>query len=794
MIVAVVGASAQQTKVEEAAALVTEARALWEKNQQWPAIDKMKKAVAVDPNNAATHTELADMYLAVKSNDLARNAITEALKVNPNYGPAHHRKAVLLRYAGDFEGSIREARLALSLKPDIDTTAYSHITIGRALMRLKRSAEADDEFRKAVAVYQERVNQNANEASAHAALGNLLFELQWYEDAEKAYRRAFELDSQNFAALRNVASALHNQGKKDEAVKAYQEYLRVTPAPFAKADIEARLQWLNSNTLATLLGHLLINATESGNVSNVKALLAKGADVNFKVDHNTPLNTAAREGHLEIIKMLLAHGAKDDESVALAAAYEQGHADIEALLDQATARPLPPKAATRLMYAAIHRNDAAKFASVVTNASQKDLDEILLYAIAQKNVSIDIVRSLLSKGAQINQPTRYKSALMHAASGGHLAIAELLLAKGADVNFETPQEGTALILAVIEGHEELVKLLLAAGANVKATYRTGQPVLSLAVVGRGDDSKLMQLLLAKGADPNARDRYGNTPLMVANTPAEVELLVTSGANVATTDEQGETALMKAAKGGEAEVVSALLSNGADVNSRDKKGLTALLHSLEYVHPESHDGRKLLPVRTEAARRILLAKRLDVNAQNNDGETALLRAIRLENIELIKALLAKGANPRLGDMFGVIPVVAAYESEKSEIAALLPKASFRRQPPQVLNAFLKAAIEKKDEATVKQLLAAGASANYEYPIGYDHKTIKRTVLIHAAQMGHAGIVQLLLNSGANVNAKGLIRGSEHGLKYGTALEAAEDARQTEIAAILRKAMNAAPSRN
>ena len=80
--------------------------------------------------------------------------------------------------------------------------------------------------------------------------------------------------------------------------------------------------------------------------------------------------------------------------------------------------------------------------------------------------------------------------------------------------------------------------------------------------------------------------------------------------------------------------------------------------------------------------------------------------------------------------------------------------------------------KKDQAKVKELLKAGADANHEYAIGYRHPNIKRTVLILAAQMGDAAIVQMLLAAGANVDAKGLLHGSEHGLEYGTALEAAE----------------------
>jgi hypothetical protein len=88
--------------------------------------------------------------------------------------------------------------------------------------------------------------------------------------------------------------------------------------------------------------------------------------------------------------------------------------------------------------------------------------------------------------------------------------------------------------------------------------------------------------------------------------------------------------------------------------------------------------------------------------------------------------------------------------------------------------------------VKLLVAAGADPNHEYAIGYTHKTIKGRVLVLAASTGHAGIVQLLLNKGADVNAQGLISGSEHGLKYGTALEAAELSKKPEVVALLRKA--------
>jgi ankyrin repeat protein len=328
---------------------------------------------------------------------------------------------------------------------------------------------------------------------------------------------------------------------------------------------------------------------------------------------------------------------------------------------------------------------------------------------------------------------------------------------------------------------------------VKTVHRTDDQALMMAAGQRSyrnptlePNSEIVRLLLVHGADPNAKGDWGRTALMLANTAAKVKLLVASGANVEARDEEGQTALMKAASNGNAAVVTALLESRANVNAFDNKSMNALLFSLNdenYAHGEE---RKTLPARRiEVARRLLLAKSINVNAQNVDGETALMRAVRLENVELVKSLLDHGADPKRSDVLGNTAAILAYEKENAEMAELLP-VKLKRQPLNVLNAFLRAAVGKKDEEKVTELLGAGADPNHEYAIDYAHKDIKRTVLILAARVGHAGIVQLLLNKGANVKAKGLIYGSEHGLEYGTALEAAESSKHADVAALLRKA--------
>ena len=467
---------------------------------------------------------------------------------------------------------------------------------------------------------------------------------------------------------------------------------------------------------------------------------------------------------------------------------------VQVVAAQAQQQPAPDTV-KRQLYESFNKNDAQTFASLANRLDQKQRDEFLLYVLSQAEQSpIEFVRVLVDKGADVNQPTRYKTALMEAASEGYADVVSFLLAKGAQVNVMT-DEGNALMEAVKGGHVETMKLLLAAGADVKAVHRTGEQALMMAARQRSYGKPAVEprpevvgLLLAHGADPNFKSEWGETALMFANTAARVKLLVAKGADIEVKDNEGRTALMKAATRGDVGVAGALVESGANVNAVDNKGSTALLYSLDAENNAHGDEIATLPGRrAEITRRLLLAKSLDVNAQNNDGETALMRAVRLANAELIKSLRDHRADPNRSDVFGDTAVTLAYGSDHTEIAQLLPAPrAFKGQPVSALNAFLRAAVVRKDEAAVRDLLAAGADPNHEYAIGYTHKSIKTRVLVVAASMGQSGIVQLLLDKGADVNAKGLISGSEHGLEYGTALEAAERAKQLEVVALLRKA--------
>ena len=84
-----------------------------------------------------------------------------------------------------------------------------------------------------------------------------------------------------------------------------------------------------------------------------------------------------------------------------------------------------------------------------------------------------------------------------------------------------------------------------------------------------------------------------------------------------------------------------------------------------------------------------------------------------------------------------------------------------------------------------MLDQGADPNYRYELGSTKGDANTIVLVEAAKIGHAGIVQMLLDKGADVNAKGMVFGSESKVVYGTALKAAKNA---EVAEVLRRALN------
>jgi ankyrin repeat protein len=141
------------------------------------------------------------------------------------------------------------------------------------------------------------------------------------------------------------------------------------------------------------------------------------------------------------------------------------------------------------------------------------------------------------------------------------------LADGASPNARDAAGNTPLMHAAVYGGTAAMALLIERGADVNATNAQGATPLLRAAF----DGQKLALLLDHGAVASGRSALGNTALMLAARPANshraVELLLTRGADPNATNNWGATALMAAAAGGDAKSVQLLLARGADPNAQ-----------------------------------------------------------------------------------------------------------------------------------------------------------------------------------------------------------------------------------
>jgi len=180
----------------------------------------------------------------------------------------------------------------------------------------------------------------------------------------------------------------------------------------------------------------------------------------------------------------------------------------------------------------------------------------------------------------------------------------------------------------------------------------------LDTAGKGDVRKVRELL-DRGADVNARDEDGVTPLHYAAYYGFLDaarLLLDRGADVNARDEFGGTPLHYAAGSGHVNVVRLLLDRGADVNARDEDGVTPLHYAAYYGFLD--------------AARLLLDRGADVNARAKYGVTPLYLAAREGHVDVARLLLERGADAGARDDKGRTPLDRAREKGHVEVARVI----------------------------------------------------------------------------------------------------------------------------
>src|SRR5579883_102888 len=273
-----------------------------------------------------------------------------------------------------------------------------------------------------------------------------------------------------------------------------------------------------------------------------------------------------------------------------------------------------------------------------------------------------------------------------AAKRGDLAELRALIQKKADVNVAEPDGATALHWASYRDDVKTADALLRAGANVNVATDLG--VTPLWTASQNGSSAMVRRLLEAGADPNLALLSGETPLMVAargGYAEVVELLLARGANPNAHGTRGQTALMWAASQKHPEAVKALLTHHADLNLRSD-----VWSEVMAVPPHGYlPYNKAIP---------------------HGGETALLFAARVGDLESAKLLVAAGANVNDADAWGVSATTLAAHSGFTDLVLFLLDRGANANLADCGFTALHEAIMRRDEKMAGALLDHGADPN------------------------------------------------------------------------------------
>ncbi|HTY93314.1 MAG TPA: ankyrin repeat domain-containing protein, partial [Steroidobacteraceae bacterium] len=438
----------------------------------------------------------------------------------------------------------------------------------------------------------------------------------------------------------------------------------------------------------------IVAAAKADQRETVAQLIERGENVNAaEADGTTALHWAAYHDDLPLIRRLLQAGAKvnvvnDYGSTPLSEAAERADPESLRLLLAAGADVESPNADGQTALMTVARTDVVEAAQVLVahganvNASEKWRGQTaLMWACAQSRPAM--VRFLIAHGALVNarstvrewprrvtaeprpqnRPLGGLTPLLFAAREGCAACAAELIKAHADLEMADPEGITPLVMSILNAQFDTAAVLIKAGANVNTWDMWGRAPLYSAVDynttprgGRPDRPSsdrttaldVIDMLLQRGANPDmqlklfppyrslGQDRGGDGMLTVGTTP-----------------------LLRAAKAGDSASMRLLLAHGAKADLPNSLGITPLMAAAGIgsttidIRARFRNEQKCI-----AAAKLLLAAGVDVNATNNNGQTALHGAAQAGWNGFVQLLADHGAAINAKDHFGSTPLDVA----------------------------------------------------------------------------------------------------------------------------------------
>lgn len=321
--------------------------------------------------------------------------------------------------------------------------------------------------------------------------------------------------------------------------------------------------------------HPLINACAGGHVATAELLLERGAEVNYRDLHGTTaFHFAAARGRVELMARLEELGAEIDVANTLQgmtplhwAAGEGGTAAVEFLLEREVNlehRDLAGRTPLLLAVAGNQRESVIRFLEAGADVDAASAGgETPFLAACQRNVAMS--RRLLEAGADPEaSDDAGRTALHFAVIGGTLELLEDLIGFGLDPNQRAGDGRTPFAIAIDHDNLRFATALLERGGKVDVLDAHGNGLLHNSVIG--GRAATSEFLLEAGVAVDLPDgRYGRTALHWAAVRGVSEWagrLLDAGADVDAKDVEGNTPLMLASRYGNLTPAKLLLERGA----------------------------------------------------------------------------------------------------------------------------------------------------------------------------------------------------------------------------------------